>query len=60
MKNHLASIDYTKNKLATRFPIERCPTGAIVWIENKKIHKGIHAKKIIRKEPLPILSETNP
>lgn len=58
MRNNLAVIDYDKNQLATRFPIERCPTGAIVWLDNKKIHKGAAAKKIIRKEPLPILSET--
>ncbi|MGA0333345.1 MAG: RnfABCDGE type electron transport complex subunit B [Kiritimatiellia bacterium] len=60
IENHLARIDYSRNQLASRFPIERCPTGAIVWIENEVFHKGAAAKKIIRKEPLPILSETNP
>ncbi|WFB37895.1 RnfABCDGE type electron transport complex subunit B [Kiritimatiellota bacterium B12222] len=60
LQNNLATIDYRKNQLATRFPIERCPTGAIVWIEKQKFEKGAAAKKIIRKEPLPILSETNP
>jgi Fe-S-cluster-containing hydrogenase component 2 len=60
MTNHLATIYYSKNRLATRFPIERCPTGAIVWIEGQKFIRGAAAKKIIRKEPLPILSETNP
>ncbi|MDF3128080.1 RnfABCDGE type electron transport complex subunit B [Kiritimatiellaeota bacterium B1221] len=60
IENHLARVDYSKNALATRFPIERCPTGAIVWIEDQKFQKGAAAKKIIRKEPLPILSEPNP
>ena len=60
LRDHLARIDYSKNQLATRFPIERCPTGAIVWIEDQKFIKGAAAKKIIRKEPLPILSESNP
>jgi Na+-translocating ferredoxin:NAD+ oxidoreductase RNF subunit RnfB len=55
IENHLARIDYSKNHLATRFPIERCPTGAIVWLEEGKACKGAAARKIIRKEPLPIL-----
>ena len=54
IKNNLAVVDYAKNNLATRIPIERCPTGAIVWMENGKAIKGGAAKKIIRKEPLPI------
>ena len=57
IQNNLAVIDKTKNHLATRFPIERCPTGAIGWFEDGAFHKGAAAKKIIRKEPLPILSE---
>ncbi len=60
IEQNLARVDYSKNSLATRFPIERCPTGAIVWIEDQKFHKGAAAKKIIRKEPLPIISEPNP
>lgn len=60
IQKNLARIDYSKNALATRFPIERCPTGAIVWIENQTFHKGAAAKKIIRKSPLPVLSEPNP
>jgi len=57
IKNNLAVIDYSRNSQATRFPIERCPTGAIGWFENKQFHKGAAAKKIIRKEPLPVLPE---
>jgi Fe-S-cluster-containing hydrogenase component 2 len=57
IENNLAVIDPSKNHLATRFPIERCPTGAIGWWEDGVYQKGAAAKKIVRKEPLPILSE---
>ncbi len=53
MQNNLAVIDYDKNGLSSRLSIERCPTGAIVWLENENVKKGIEAKKIYRKEPLP-------
>lgn len=53
--NNLAVVDYTKNILATRAPIERCPTGAIVWIDEKQgVLRGIEAKRITRKSPLPV------
>ena len=53
--NNLAVVDYAKNKLATTAPIQRCPTGAIVWIDEKKGPvKGLDAKKITRKSPLPV------
>jgi electron transport complex protein RnfB len=52
--NNLPIIDYTKNH-NSQIPIQRCPTGAIVWIEaDGKIVKGPAAKKIIRKEALPV------
>lgn len=54
IKNNLAVVDYSKNHLATPLAIERCPTGAIVWLERGQARKGGSAKKIIRKEPLPI------
>lgn len=55
MKNNLAVIDYSKNHLASRVPIERCPTGAIVWIDAKNGPvKGLDAKRITRKSPLPV------
>jgi Na+-translocating ferredoxin:NAD+ oxidoreductase subunit B len=55
MVNNLPVIDYTKNALATRAPIERCPTGAIVWIdETAGPVKGFGAKTITRKSPLPV------
>jgi Na+-translocating ferredoxin:NAD+ oxidoreductase RNF subunit RnfB len=52
-----AVIDYQQNHLAQRQAIERCPTGAIVWLEGDHIHKGKAAKKIIRIEALPVISE---
>src|SRR5207249_4611665 len=53
--NNLAVIDYSRNHQATRTPIERCPTGAIVWIDEERgATKGVDAKTITRKSPLPI------
>lgn len=57
IRDNLAEIDYTKNDLASRLPIERCPTGAIVWYGKEQPFKGVEAKKIIRKLPLPIEPE---
>ncbi|MDO8931300.1 MAG: hypothetical protein Q7U97_02805, partial [Rhodocyclaceae bacterium] len=57
LERNLAAIDYTHNDRTDRIPIERCPTGAIVWFENpNKPVKGAAAKKIVRNEPLPILN----
>ncbi len=53
IENNLAVVDYSKNELASKVAIERCPTGAIVWMEDKKTVKGASAKKILRMEPLP-------
>ena len=53
MENNLAVVDYSQNALASRVAIERCPTGAIVWLEGG-VHKGQGAVKIIRKEALPL------
>ena len=53
--NNLAVVDYSKNHLANTTPIQRCPTGAIVWIDDKKGPiKGLDAKKITRKSALPV------
>jgi RnfABCDGE-type electron transport complex B subunit len=52
MKNNLPIVDYSRPH-KTRIPIERCPTGAIVWIDPKAGPlKGPAAKKIIRKGTL--------
>ncbi|MCB1867470.1 MAG: RnfABCDGE type electron transport complex subunit B [Gammaproteobacteria bacterium] len=53
IKDYLAVIDYSKNELASTVAIERCPTGAIVWMQDRKTLKGAGAKKILRMEPLP-------
>ncbi|MCU7830610.1 MAG: RnfABCDGE type electron transport complex subunit B [Candidatus Thiodiazotropha sp. (ex Myrtea sp. 'scaly one' KF741663)] len=53
--DNLAIIDYSKNGLASRVATERCPTGAIVWLDDDRgVIKGTQAKRIIRKEALPI------
>ncbi len=57
MVRNLAVIDYNNNDSADRKAIERCPTGAIVWLEGDRIIKGKSAKKIIRIEPLPASAE---
>ena len=56
IENNLAVIDYSKNNLASRVAIERCPTGAIVWLQDG-IHKGPGAVKVVRKTPLPVQAD---
>jgi electron transport complex protein RnfB len=56
LDGQLATIRYELNAWATRDPIERCPTGAIVWFETpNKAVKGAAAKKILRQDALPQL-----
>jgi ferredoxin len=57
LERNLAVIDYGKNDSAARQAIERCPTGAIIWLEGNRVSKGKSAKKIIRIEPLPATAE---
>ena len=55
LQNKLAVVDYSRNALASRLAIERCPTGAIVWLEDDNtVHKGKAAVRIVRKEALPV------
>ena len=55
IRDNLAIIDYEKNDLASRVATERCPTGAIVWLDDDKgMIKGSQAKRIIRSEALPM------
>lgn len=54
LDKNLAVIDYSKNHLASPVAIERCPTGAIVWLDGREPVKGREARKIIRKEALPV------
>ncbi len=52
---NLAVIDYSKNTLASKVAIERCPTGAIIWFDKQGGYQvGMDAKKIIRKKALPL------
>lgn len=52
MKYNLPVINYSANH-HTQVPIQRCPTGAIVWLDEKQGPiKGAEAKKIIRKGKL--------
>jgi Na+-translocating ferredoxin:NAD+ oxidoreductase subunit B len=54
IQNNLAVIDYSKNGLASPVATERCPTGAIVWLnETGGMIKGVQAKRIVRTEALP-------
>ncbi len=49
MENNLPVINYSENH-KTQVPIQRCPTGAIVWLDEKLgVVKGKESKKIIRK-----------
>jgi Na+-translocating ferredoxin:NAD+ oxidoreductase subunit B len=54
IKDNLAVINYEKNHLASTVAIERCPTGAIVWLDNEVAIKGSKAKRIVRTQALPI------
>ncbi|MBA4300700.1 MAG: Fe-S cluster protein [Cyclobacterium sp.] len=52
MKYNLPVINYSAIH-QTQVPIQRCPTGAIVWLDEKQGPiKGAEAKKIIRKGKL--------
>ncbi len=50
IQDNLAVIDYAKNDLASKVAIERCPTGAILWLEpDGTVVKGLKARRVIRK-----------
>ncbi len=58
LENNLAVIDYAQNAKASHKPSERCPTGAIVWLDDVKgALRGKAARKIVRQEALPVISE---
>ncbi|HEY3325967.1 MAG TPA: (Fe-S)-binding protein [Novimethylophilus sp.] len=58
LDNNLAVIDYAQNAQASHKPTERCPTGAIVWLDDVKgALRGKAARKIVRQEALPVISE---
>ena len=52
MRDNLPVIVYNGDH-ETDHPIQRCPTGAIVWFEDeKRAVKGHEAHKVVRREPL--------
>ncbi len=52
MQNNLPVIDYLRDH-NTKVPIERCPTGAIIWLEaNGNVVLGTKTKRTIRQETL--------
>ena len=58
MRNNLVEIDYGWNDQAERRFTDRCPTGAIVWFDDRgRPLRGHAAKKILRHEPLPLRVE---
>lgn len=57
IKRNLAVVDYGLNHLATPLAIQRCPTGAIVWLEKGHATRGAGAKKIVRQDPLPLIPD---
>jgi len=53
MRNGLPVVDYAAEH-ATRAPIARCPTGAIVWLDpGGRVVKGPAARRIVRQGALP-------
>jgi Na+-translocating ferredoxin:NAD+ oxidoreductase RNF subunit RnfB len=52
MKGDLPVVNYELDH-NTRNPIERCPTGAIVWLDRDGPAYGRETKKVLRKAPLP-------
>jgi len=55
MINNLAVVDHSKQYLANKQIIQRCPTGAIVWLTSRGgVIKGNQAKRIVRHSALPI------
>ena len=54
MTLNLPVIDYQQNH-RTQAPIQRCPTGAIGWLDDEgQLVKGPEAKKIVRQSARPI------
>ena len=55
MRENLAVVDYTRNDLANANAIQRCPTGAIVWLHGRHgALRGRQARPVIRHSALPL------
>ncbi|MFO7975462.1 MAG: RnfABCDGE type electron transport complex subunit B [Candidatus Hydrogenedentota bacterium] len=53
--NNLARVDYSKWRPDSKVAIERCPTGAIVWLDRDVGPvKGTQARRVTRKSSLPV------
>jgi Na+-translocating ferredoxin:NAD+ oxidoreductase RNF subunit RnfB len=52
MENNLPVVDYNQNH-DTKKPIQRCPTGAIIWLDKDGPVYGQETRKVLRKLPLP-------
>jgi Na+-translocating ferredoxin:NAD+ oxidoreductase RNF subunit RnfB len=52
MENNLPVVNYSMDH-NNKKPIERCPTGSIVWLDKDGPVKGRESKKVLRKLPLP-------
>jgi hypothetical protein len=53
MRENLPVVDY--GRTTPRAPIQRCPTGAIVWLDpGGVVVKGPAAKRIVRKGALEL------
>lgn len=53
MAGNLPVVDASRGN-PPRAAIERCPTGAIVWIENGRTHLGAEAARPVRQDDLPV------
>lgn len=59
LEHNLARVDYARNAAAQRRAIERCPTGAIVWIDDDgRPLRGAAAGPVLRVRDLPLATET--
>jgi len=55
MRHNLPDIDYSLHHFASKSIIDRCPTGAITWINaQNQFETGYAAKRVVRKSALPI------
>ncbi|MBE7438248.1 MAG: 4Fe-4S binding protein [Spirochaetales bacterium] len=53
IEESLARINYNRIAREDRQAIERCPTGAIVWLDENQMERGYRARIPLRKSPLP-------
>lgn len=61
MRDNLPVVDYGRNREITSEIIQRCPTGAIVWIsDNGTVTRGAAARPVVRKSPLPVMTMKQP